>query len=138
MPLEPINCNEALDAKLTVERVRPHSVLLQVLRSCETLRAYLAHIVPVRLQVLLVVLTRMLLQLVPDEQESEESPYSCVIKLYAPADKAVVAVKFIAGKPVLHHLVLRHPEQTSSSSQKEEHRLCNRKTLFPSTNCHEM
>ena len=69
MPLEPINCNEALDAKLTVERVRPDSVLLQVLRSCETLRADLAHIVPVRLQVLLVVLTRMLLQLVPDRQE---------------------------------------------------------------------
>ena len=75
MPLEPINCNEALDAKLTVERVRPDSVLLQVLRSCETLRADLAHIVPVRLQVLLVVLTRMLLQLVPDRQESEKSPY---------------------------------------------------------------
>ena len=112
MPLEPINCNEALDAKLTVERVRPDSVLLQVLRSCETLRTDLAHIVPVRLQVLLVVLTRMLLQLVPDQQENEESPYSFVMKLYAPADKAVVAVKFIAGKPVLHHLVLRHPEQT--------------------------
>ena len=114
MPLEPINCNEALDAKLTVECVRPDSVLLQVLRSCETLRTDLAHIVPVRLQVLLVVLTRMLLQLVPDEQESEESPYSCVIKLYAPADKAVVAVELVASKPVLHHLMLSHPKQTLS------------------------
>ena len=69
MPLQPIDCNEALDAKLTVERVRPNFVLLQVLGSRETLRADLAHIVPVRLQVLLVVLTRMLLQLVPDRQE---------------------------------------------------------------------
>ena len=71
MPLEPVNCNEALDTKLTVEGVRPHFVFLQVLGSCETLRTDLANIVPVRLQVLLVVLTRMLLQLVPD-RESEK------------------------------------------------------------------
>ena len=77
MPLEPVNCNEALDAKLTVERVRPDLVLLQVLGSRETLRADLAHIVPVRLQVLLVVLTHMLLQLVPD-REGEKSSYLSV------------------------------------------------------------
>ena len=47
-------------------------MLLQVLRSGETLRTDLANIVPVRLQVLLVVLTRMLLQLVPDPK-SERS-----------------------------------------------------------------
>ena len=72
MPFQAINCNEALDAELTVEGVRPDLVLLQVLRSGETLRTDLANIVPVRLQVLLVVLTRMLLQLVPDPK-SERS-----------------------------------------------------------------
>ena len=76
MPLEPVNCNEALDTKLTVEGVRPHFVLLQVLGSCETLRTDLTNIVPVCLQVLLVVLTRMLLQLVPD-RESEKFIYFC-------------------------------------------------------------
>ena len=75
MPLKPINCNEAFDTELAMESVRSDFVLLQVLGSRETLRADLAHIVPVRLQVLLVVLTRMLLQLVPDRQESEKSPY---------------------------------------------------------------
>ena len=68
MPFESINCNEALDAKLAVEGVRPDFVLLQVLGSCETLRADLANIVPVRLQVLFVVLACMLLQLVPDQE----------------------------------------------------------------------
>ena len=77
MPLQPIDCNEALDAKLTVERVRPNFVLLQVLGSRETLRTDLAHIVPVRLQVLLVVLTHMLLQLIPD-RESGKSFYLSV------------------------------------------------------------
>ena len=72
MPFQSINCNEALDAKLAVEGVRPDFVLLQVLRSGETLRTDLANVVPVRLQVLLVVLTRMLLQLVPDPK-SERS-----------------------------------------------------------------
>ena len=61
MPFESINRNEALDAKLAVEGVRPDFVLLQVLGSCETLRADLANIVPVCLQVLLVVLACMLL-----------------------------------------------------------------------------
>ena len=77
MPLQPIDCNEALDAKLTVEGVRPDFVLLQVLRSGETLRTDLANIVPVRLQVLLVVLTHMLLQLVP-VRESGKSSYLSV------------------------------------------------------------
>ena len=65
MPFEPINRDEAFDAKLAVEGVRSHSVLLQVLGPCETLRANLAHIIPVRIQVLLVVLTCVLFQLVP-------------------------------------------------------------------------
>ena len=71
MPFQPINCNEALDAKLAVEGVRPDFVLLQVLRSGETLRTDLANIVPVRLQMLLVVLTRMLLQFVPDPKSDK-------------------------------------------------------------------
>ena len=66
MPFQAINCNEALDAKLTVEGVRPDFVLLQVLRPGETLRTDLANVVPVCLQMFLVVLTRMLLQLIPD------------------------------------------------------------------------
>ena len=72
MPFQAINCNEALDAKLTVEGVRPDFVLLQVLRPGETLRTDLANIVPVRLKVFLVVLTRMLLQLVPDPKSEKE------------------------------------------------------------------
>ena len=70
MPLKPINCNEALDTELAMESVRSDFVLLQVLRSCETLRTDLTNIVPVCLQVLLVVLTCMLLQLVPDQNQS--------------------------------------------------------------------
>ena len=114
MPFQAINCNEALDAKLTVEGVRPDFVLLQVLRPGETLRTDLANVVPVRLQVLLVVLACMLLQLVPDPK-SVKSFFRLIISLVKPADKTVVAVKFVAGKSVLHHLMLGHPEQTSSS-----------------------
>ena len=47
MPLKPINCNEAFDTELAMESVRSDFVLLQVLRSCETLRTDLTNIVPV-------------------------------------------------------------------------------------------
>jgi len=88
--LKSIHGDEALDAEIAVESMRTHLVLFQILRPCETLRTDWTHIVPICIQVLLVMLTCVLFQLVP-------------------ADKAVVAIYFVAGKFVFHHLVLGHP-----------------------------
>ena len=78
--LKSIHGDEALDAEIAVESMRTHLVLLQILRPCETLenifvfhflqqtfylRTDWTHIVPICIQVLLVMLTCVLFQLVP-------------------------------------------------------------------------
>ena len=127
--LKSIHGDEALDAEIAVESMRTHLVLFQILRPCETLK----------IDLYFIFCNNLLPENRLDTHCSDLYPgASCDADLRAlptctcnevknvsllswlirlPADKAVVAIYFVAGKLVLHHLVLGH------SGKKDDHSL---------------